>query len=531
MRSLDQAAGKLLPSGASAQDCLQGPEQPQTPPEVRRFRRSQQPEPGAIRVHHGKAGDPDRTEALVHGVQTKDSQSSSSLLNPPRGSLLQEKLQELREAVYQQRAPLGRSQVQLRDLPPGIHPETTVFGVRNSRGLDVRELLSPDKSRSEVEREAQEAHELYLHSHNHYFVGERINRKYDLPHFRADAVFGLETPHFNDGRSVAQILQWTQSEPLSEGSTGTEAAAGKTFGILPPADQYGAGDMIHRSDPGQFSRGPAPERSLVNAIRHHLKKVNYHLFPSLLQAFRHYDKRDLGLVHLSDLQQVCHEFHLDSSEKVLQQLLDDCDLDRDGGLNFLEFSNFLCWKELMPIKTQDQKILTGERVDKLSSSKALLRPEDLEPLGPSSSLRVPRTLTQTRGDPEAFSPSSTAIGAVSLTASLTASKGLRCGGLPSVRSDLPPPRLKRVSDRTNYGDTPTAAMLLRPHVHAALGVYEEHFLSPRSRQEMAEIFHNIGVELPQPLFDEAWDLAAVRSASGDVCVENFRSVLKELKAM
>lgn len=56
-----------------------------------------------------------------------------------------------------------------------------------------------------------------------------------------------------------------------------------------------------------------------------------------------------------------------------------------------------------------------------------------------------------------------------------------------MRSDLPAPRIKRVSDRNNYGDTSTAGDLLHPSVHALQGVYEEHFFCPRSKEEVQPI--------------------------------------------
>lgn len=61
----------------------------------------------------------------------------------------------------------------------------------------------------------------------------------------------------------------------------------------------GAGEIIHLTEPGQYVRGKEQQRSLVNSVRHHLKKVNFHNFSSLLQAFRHYDK-----VRLQSLQDV-----------------------------------------------------------------------------------------------------------------------------------------------------------------------------------------------------------------------------------
>lgn len=57
-------------------------------------------------------------------------------------------------------------------------------------------------------------------------------------------------------------------------------------------------------------------------------------------------------------------------------------------------------------------------------------------------------------------------------------------GVPSVRTDLPLPRVKRVGDSTNYGDVATAAALLHPSVYHRHGVDEEQLLRPRSRKEV-----------------------------------------------
>lgn len=45
--------------------------QPTTPPVVKKFLKSLQPQPGAVKVHHGKANDPDVASTLIHGLRTK----------------------------------------------------------------------------------------------------------------------------------------------------------------------------------------------------------------------------------------------------------------------------------------------------------------------------------------------------------------------------------------------------------------------------------------------------------------------------
>ncbi|CAI5661808.1 EF-hand domain-containing family member B isoform X2 [Oreochromis niloticus] len=558
-------AGKLIPTGDSVKICLREVERPTTPPVVRKFRNSNQPGPGTIRVHTGKANDPDVASTLVHGVITKAPLTGERLLNPSPKTVFQQKLQELSESVYasNKKAPLGRSCVQRSELPPLCNEKTT-FGVKIVKGLGVREIINPAKTAQEVEREAEVAHDAYIRSHNSYFVGEQINRKYDWTHYSKDSRFGILTPHFNDGRNLGKTLHW-----LGESQKFYNPAAWKrsgnrdkiaqqmgktivmrekmlpvppdhTFGMVLPPDDFGIGELIYSTDPRQYTRGPDRQRSLVNAVRHHLKKVNFENFPSLLKAFRHYDKKGKGMIDKEDLRAVCHQFQLNVSESVLDDVMDYCDTDKDGLINFLEFANFLNWKDKMPINSREQCIITNERqtssapgniesvTAQLPACRALIEPEDLEPVEPGSSLKTVRSLRQTRAAPDHFRTTSSLIGAAG--AGRFPSDG-RTYGIPSVRSDLPAPRIKRVGDKNNYGDTSTAADLLHPSVHALQGVYEEHFFCPRSKEEIATIFRNAGVNISEETFEEAWKLASMKQATREVCVENFRNVLREIKAM
>ena len=60
----------------------------------------------------------------------------------------------------------------------------------------------------------------------------------------------------------------------------------------------------------------------------------------------------------------------------------------------------------------------------------------------------------------------------------------RTYGTPTVRVDLPAPRFKSVSDRTNYGDEADAWGLLTPSVFTNNGVYENDLFQPRTPEEV-----------------------------------------------
>ena len=66
-----------------------------------------------------------------------------------------------------------------------------------------------------------------------------------------------------------------------------------------------------------------------------------------------------GVIDREDLREVCREFGVRASEAVLDDLMRTCDADQDGVLDFLEFANFLNWKQKMPLSRAEQRVLTG----------------------------------------------------------------------------------------------------------------------------------------------------------------------------
>lgn len=104
-------------------------------------------------------------------------------------------------------------------------------------------------------------------------------------------------------------------------------------------------------------------------------------------------------------------------------------------------------------------------------------------------------------------------------------KEKRVYGIPSIRNDLIPPNLKKIQDKSNYGNDGNVWSLVSPSLFAQHGVYERDFLRPRSKEEIKLIFKNIGNDIPQDLFDHIWDQAQTSNPYGEVSVEEFRTIL------
>lgn len=58
---------------------------------------------------------------------------------------------------------------------------------------------------------------------------------------------------------------------------------------------------------------------------------------------------------------MCRQFQLPVGGSVLEDLMDYCDADRDGLISFVEFANFLSWKDMMPISREEEHLLTRGR--------------------------------------------------------------------------------------------------------------------------------------------------------------------------
>ncbi|NXA51958.1 EFHB protein, partial [Nothocercus julius] len=533
---------------------------PITPIIVKKFRNTTNPAPGFERIFYGRADDPDVASHLTHGISSRSSLAAALLINPLPKTNFQQKIQDRKEAIYwsNRQAALGRSHDQTPMLPAGLDITHTTFGTTVIRDVSGGELINPPKTYEEVDKQARQGHDLYIKSHNDYYVGEVINRKYDSPNFNRFHVFGKETPHFEDGRNVARSLNWLvdlQSkkaakivskrsddfkekfqpqlgkvlDPIAETMN---VPPGHTYGMLLRPDEYGVGDLLHCRIPSEFLRGKDRERAVLTAVRQSLKKANYHNFDTLLEAFRYYDKNGDGMIDKDDLRKSCFQLNLNIDAALLDALFDYCDLDKDGLINYLEFVNFLNWKDKMAVKEFEEKIIKKDTSapdlpeDRKTNDIPLLKQEDLVLKEPGNLEKTSKTLTRPTDCVSAdYQTTSSQYNAV--VGGLPTTYYPVCG-VPTIRSDIPAPRVRRVSDRINYGDEGNAYALLCPSVFSQKGVYERDFFKARPKSEIEQILRNIGVHISDENFEEIWKQACRKHQRGEVCVESIRNVLDEM---
>lgn len=86
-----------------------------------------------------------------------------------------------------------------------------------------------------------------------------------------------------------------------------------------------------------------------------MARFNYIKFETLSDAFKFYDKNKDGFVDKDELGNACKLSGYSMADDFLEALLSDCDEDKDGKLSFLEFCNFLCYKDSMKIYDKSKR--------------------------------------------------------------------------------------------------------------------------------------------------------------------------------
>jgi hypothetical protein len=82
--------------------------------------------------------------------------------------------------------------------------------------------------------------------------------------------------------------------------------------------------------------------------------------------------------------------------------------------------------------------------------------------------------------------------------------------------------MRSVANTMNYGNEPDAMQLLRPPKSVERGVKEEHYMALRSKQEVAELVQEAGIELSEEDFERAFAMAVeADSEEGQCCLDTF----------
>ena len=125
---------KHVQSSSGAAACIQPDyERPVTPPELRRFRKTSNIEPGKHNIHWGMANDP--VFSPNKNVQNKDQNDNVAAALASSGtSVLKSYMNEKKESIYasNKREPLGKAPKAKDPLPEFVKDKEFFFGTKSS---------------------------------------------------------------------------------------------------------------------------------------------------------------------------------------------------------------------------------------------------------------------------------------------------------------------------------------------------------------------------------------------------------------
>lgn len=166
-------------SSALTKGCLTFDERPQTPPEVRKYRRSTNLEPGKRFQHYGLADDynaMDLTDKIYGKTDKEVPTSAHDLLSHPKPSELDRMTMIRAESKYKtnKREPLGRVPDRGIILPSKFTEEKEPFGEKSKSSSEpAKDLIFPNELLNDGKEE-----EIYKRSHGSYGVSEQLHRGY-----------------------------------------------------------------------------------------------------------------------------------------------------------------------------------------------------------------------------------------------------------------------------------------------------------------------------------------------------------------
>ncbi|PAA79042.1 hypothetical protein BOX15_Mlig009714g4, partial [Macrostomum lignano] len=511
--------------GDTAATATKEMERAESPEPTKKFHRTFRSEPGERIVFYGKASDPQLrwAERMTHGIKYPKGEGAGGVLNPTPLTFYQQRFMDRLEAaqVNAKKRPLGRCPDgrEMGLLPQNLDKDNTTFGITVEKIGSAGELLNPSATPIELATEAASDANTYLVSHKALLAGEQASRGYNwrLKDAGGAKRWGKPTPHDNTGGGTRKCMSWIGDEAaarrealvdkrLDDFRERTQPQLGKnldpikdtmkvppdhTFGVLHKPDPYGVGDLLHGRAPKHFLRGEDRRRALVAALRTQLKTMNYERFKDLEDAFRFYDKSGSGKLSADDIRAACREMSVPLDDSLLEQLIDFCDVNGDGLIDYQEFANFLNWRDISVRSQSDY----GKRT--LDSEARLARQID-ESISAHKTTNSMYSAAVGRYDPTRF----------------------RTYGCATIRSDLPAPAVRSVSDRRAYGNEGDAASCLNPSIFTSHGVFEHDLKAPRSAEEISGIFSAAGISLDDSLVRRAFDLAGADRLG----IDEFRKV-------
>jgi len=486
-----------------------------------------------------------RAYCLKHGDPSKN-EPIKDLINPPPKTNFTNSLEETDEKLAQYLKHslnvTGKSHTyKIPPLPDHLDRLKTTFG--DASPFDpLPPIVNPRKTREQVEKEAVQGHDLYRKTHEDFWPGEQINRKY-FPAFDPNQAMGMQTGVDKRGLGakrgtedydlmsrmkhtpVVKHLQadyedqWKRKlgRVLAPNRILQQVGEDFVFGYPPPRDPDTVKILVH----DQLMYPPTPQRDfdkfreVVSVVRKQLKDQKFTRFEELLIAFENEDKNCEGKVHADEIRKILHRFNIlhEMDPKLLNDLLEYCEKGETCPCSpegYNRCIDHVLFHACLNYFYEDGLFLY-EKLPENHRPKQLEGTTSFAPNWGKTAYVRSNDVTHLQQPP----------------AGDWTTKRMRYYGTPSVRYDLQVPKVRKIHDETNYGDQPSVQKTITPSAFGRRAIPDIDLYRARSLDELKKLFLCSGFDLTDEQFTQLYDQAAKCDPNGchQVSVESFRSAL------
>ncbi|XP_072743898.1 EF-hand domain-containing family member B [Anoplolepis gracilipes] len=368
----------------------------------------------------------------------------------------------------------------------------------------MKQIAETEESTTEVREDI--ARSWYRKSHNHYEPSEQITRDYKKPFDKCDR-FGKPTKSKRLESQIKRLFTWINHEPITlvdrrqaDFTNRTRSFVGR---IKDPKTSRLYADIVHgkKSVKDKFDASDALRdtdlnkqtvfwwhclRDLSNFRRKLKKRVPEVPFLDIEDELSCLDQKYVGVLPENKVFSIFEKYHIFPNKEFLSPLMDTLLLRKDGNINYRELLNLLNWRRKLPVlpKIEQASLASSDYITTYSDSIGNIQAID--------------------------------------------SAKIRAAGLPSERWDFSMTTLPRPGicpDKENLGDQTSVRCLISPSIFTRYGLTHIDLFKTRDKEEMREIFENIGFEFPKDSFDTFWEEGQRKDCTGGVCVETFRELL------
>lgn len=305
-----------------------------------------------------------------------------------------------------------------------------------------------------------------------------MDRRYDSKHYSSNKVFGVRTEHDISGSQTKSSLVVPDKDvdnervarfqqrrkdligiPLDPIKDSMKVSEDHCFGLVELPDDHDVAYLLHKGSFDVFKTSLQNINGIIKNVRLSLKKANYCKFESLQRTFS--NDRPARVLH--NLQKCLFPISDDQLASILVFFTDE-----NGQVDTKNFLNALDWR--LPLTIPEN--FAQNAVDEVSTARNYL---------------------------------SKMSDAIDDELNSTYTKDWNIYGVPSLRSDLPPPRIRRVADKNNYGDEGTAGVLTNPSIMEAHGVFTSDLYEPRTMTDILSLYKAIGFEVDISQLEKLWE--------------------------